>query len=231
MTRRGAVRKPRATTDLRPRRYPRRKARKFRTWTFPAGGVFARLMRDRRAHSQVLVRGGFRRASMPDWYMTRAGAASNPRVRADLRARRYCKRKARKFRTSTFSASALFAREMREGRRGNCYLEVAKHASCARAVFPETDISRSGCVPGPAADRRAGTRRKRVRCARAYGLSDDGRGPGCLPGGWRKTGMTQKNTPPCRFSYGRGQSRLTGPARGGFLPSLSEFGPLLFLEG
>ncbi len=106
---------PRA--DLRARRYRRRKARKLRTWTFSAGGVFtrlrgrsrfvaakARLMRNRRAQPQVLVRGGVTRASMPDWYMTWVGAAPSPRTRVDLRLRRYWWRKARKFRTWTFSA-------------------------------------------------------------------------------------------------------------------------------
>ena len=55
--------------------------------------------------------------------------------RADLRALRYRRRKARKFRTWTFSAGAFFAREMRKGRRGICYAVVAKHACCARKVF------------------------------------------------------------------------------------------------
>ena len=216
MTRRGAVPKSSATKDLRARRYWRRKARMFRTWTFSAGGVFASLTRSGRAEPQVLVRGRFTRSSVPDWYMTRVGAVSNPRGRADLRARRYRRRKARmfrtwtfsggadfarlmrkrrkslpradlrarryrgrkarKFRTWTFSAGALFAREMRECRRGNCYVEVAKHASSAREVFPETGISRPGCVPGPGLGCGAGGHM--VFPTTAGGL-------GCLPGGSR----------------------------------------------
>ncbi len=138
MTRRGAVRKPRVTADLCARRCRRRKARMFRTCTFSNGADFTRLMRKCRK-------------SLP---------------RADLRALRYRRRKARKFRTWTFSAGAFFAREVRKGRRGNCYAEVAKHASYARKVFPETGILRPGCVPGslrpapPAPDRRPDGRRK-----------------------------------------------------------------------
>ncbi len=106
MTRMGAASNPRARADLQAAPYRRRKARKFRTWTFSAGADFTRLMRKCRK-------------SLP---------------RADLRARRYRRRKARKLRTWTFSAGALFTREVREDRRGICYAEVTKHASCARAV-------------------------------------------------------------------------------------------------
>ncbi len=76
MTRRGAVHKPRVTAELRARRYRRRKARKLRTWTFPHGADFTRLMRK---YLKSLTRVG-------------------------LRQLRYCRRKARKFRTWTFSA-------------------------------------------------------------------------------------------------------------------------------
>ncbi len=66
--------------------------------------------------------------------MTRMRSGLNPSARADLQAAPYRRRKARKFRTWTFSAGAILTREIREGRRGNCYPEVAKHASSARAV-------------------------------------------------------------------------------------------------
>ncbi len=85
MTRRGAVRNPRVSNDLRARRYRGRKARMFRTWTFPNGADFARLMRKCRK-------------SLP---------------RADLRAHRYRRRKARMFRTWTFSAGGRKARKFR----------------------------------------------------------------------------------------------------------------------
>jgi hypothetical protein len=72
--------------------------------------------------------------------------------------------KARKFRTWTFSAEALFTRQMREGGRVNCYAEVAKHASSARGLSPERrDFTHGLRSPAP---------------ARATAG-----GPGCLPGG------------------------------------------------
>ena len=91
--------------------------------------------------------------------MTRRAAVRKSCATSDLCASRYRRRKARKLRTWTFPAEALFARETREGRRGTCYAEVAKHASSARKVFPGAGISRPGCVPGGC------TRRKRLRCA------------------------------------------------------------------
>ena len=60
------------------------------------------------------------------------------------------------FRTWTFSAGAIFTGEMREGRRGICYAEVAKHASSARGLW---DRMPTGWLHA------AHTRRKRLRYA------------------------------------------------------------------
>ena len=67
--------------------------------------------------------------------MTNSGAIAKCNARAELCADPYRRRKARKFRTWTFSAGARFTREMRQSRRRMCYVEVAKHANCARGLF------------------------------------------------------------------------------------------------
>jgi hypothetical protein len=163
MIRKRAIAKCHVRAHLRTAAYRRRKARKFRTWTFSAEALFTRLMRNRRGQSEVLVRGGVTMASMPGWYTARADAASKSCARTDVRAHRYRRRKAHKFRTRTFSAEAFFTRLMREGRRVNCYAEVAKRASpppSAGGQVPHVDfrpnaaLSRTDC----AARRRRGRR-------------------------------------------------------------------------
>ncbi len=105
---RGAVPKPSATTDLRAARYRRRKARKFRTCTFSAGGVFTRLMRRCRK-------------SLP---------------RADLRASRYRGRKARKLRTCAFSAGGELLRGGSKARKFRTWTSARTPRFHARTAQP-----------------------------------------------------------------------------------------------